>query len=344
MGFTYKNYEESDAVKKYRQQLEDNSTYKESDTVKQAREAMNAHDANKVADWTGGTYGEAIKNAMDRITNREKFTYDLNADMLYQQYKDQYIAGGKLAMMYTMGQAAALTGGYGNSYASAVGNQAYQGYLQKLNDVVPQLYQLARDAYDREGQDMYNQMNMYNQAYQTEYGEHRDAVNDWNTEANRLQDRYYNESNQDYSRFSDDRNYYSNLYNNERSYDYGQYSDAYNRAFSAYQQQVEEDQFAKQLALSYAQLNRSSGGSRSSSRSSGSGTNEQLQMTSSKNTTSFRALMMTQGEFERHGNKVSGKKYSNYGQYIDTMIGNWRNSGKLNDGEAAWLLNSYGLL
>lgn len=271
MGFTYKNYEESDAVKKYRQQLEDNSTYNESDAVKLAREAMNAHDANKVEDWTGGTYGEALKGAVDRIANREKFTYDLNADMLYQQYKDQYIAGGKLAMMDTMGQAAALTGGYGNSYANAVGNQAYQGYLQKLNDVVPELYQLARDAYDREGQDMHNQMNMYNQMYQTEYGQHRDAVNDWSTEANRLQDRYYNETNQDYSRFSDSRNYYNTLYNNERQTDYGRYSDDYSRAFAAYQQQVAEEQWAKEYALQQAALYRSSsGGSGGSSGSSGS--------------------------------------------------------------------------
>ena len=186
-------------------------------------------------------------------------------------YKDQYIAGGKLAMMDTMVQAAAFTGGYGNSYANAVGNQAYQGYLQKLNDVVPELYQLARDAYDREGQDMHNQMNMYNQMYQTEYGQHRDAVNDWSTEANRLQDRYYNETNQDYSRFSDSRNYYNTLYNNERQTDYGRYSDDYSRAFAAYQQQVAEEQWAKEYALQQAALYRSSsGGSGGSSGSSGS--------------------------------------------------------------------------
>jgi hypothetical protein len=73
------------------------------------------------------------------------FKYDLNGDALYQQYKDKYTQQGKLAMADAMGQASALTGGYGNSYAATVGNQAYQAYLGQLNDVIPELYQLAYD-------------------------------------------------------------------------------------------------------------------------------------------------------------------------------------------------------
>ena len=52
-----------------------------------------------------------------------EFKYNVNADPLYQQYKDQYIQGGKLAMMDTMGKAAALTGGYGSTYGQQVGQQ-----------------------------------------------------------------------------------------------------------------------------------------------------------------------------------------------------------------------------
>ena len=254
MAFGYKNYSESDAVKKKRQEAENNRTYNESDSVRLAREAMQKHDANKVSDWTGGTYGEALKGAIDKIANRDKFTYDLNGDALYQQYKDMYINQGRLAMQDTIGQASAMTGGYGNSYASSVGNQAYQSYLQKLNDVVPELYQMAYDKYNQEGEDMYNQASLYNTMYNTEYGQYRDSVSDWQNESNRLSDRYYNESNMDYSRFSDNRDYYTNQYNTERSYDYGQYTDAYNRAFANYQQGVEEDQYAKNLALKQAQF------------------------------------------------------------------------------------------
>ena len=42
-----------------------------------------------------------------------------------------------------MGQAAALTGGYGSTYGEQVGQQAYNAYLQNLNDIVPQLQQQA---------------------------------------------------------------------------------------------------------------------------------------------------------------------------------------------------------
>ena len=86
-----------------------------------------------------GTYDEQVKAMYDQVMNRKPFTYDLNGDALWQQYKDQYTNQGKLAMMDTMGQAAALTGGYGSSYAQNAGQQAYQGYLQQLNDRVPEL-------------------------------------------------------------------------------------------------------------------------------------------------------------------------------------------------------------
>ena len=55
--------------------------------------------------------------ALEQYLNREAFQYDLNADALYQQYQNRYQELGRNAMKDTMGQAAALTGGYGSSYA-----------------------------------------------------------------------------------------------------------------------------------------------------------------------------------------------------------------------------------
>lgn len=253
MAFTYNDYVESDAVKKKREEAEKYKTYVASQSVNDAKAALNLHEQNKVADWTGGTYGESLKEALNRINNREKFTYDLNGDALYQQYKDQYINQGRMAMQDTMGQAAAMTGGYGNSYAATVGNQAYQGYLQKLNDVVPELYNLALNKYNLEGQELKDQYSLLKDQYNTEYGQHRDKVGDWNTEAARLSDKYYNESSLDYSRFADQRDYTTNEYNTERSYDYGLYSDAYNRAFANYQEQEAANRAAAQLAQSARQ-------------------------------------------------------------------------------------------
>ncbi len=95
------------------------------------------------------------QKALDAYLNREDFQYDVNADALYQRYKDQYTQLGKRAMQDTMGQAAALTGGYSSSYAQSVGQQAYNRYLQQLGDVVPELYQLAYDRYRDKGDRLY---------------------------------------------------------------------------------------------------------------------------------------------------------------------------------------------
>jgi LysM repeat protein len=113
----------------------------------------------------------------DQYKNRKDFSYDFNADALYQQYKDKYIQQGKMAMADTMGQAAAMTGGYGNSYAASVGNQAYQNSLENLNDIIPELYQMARDKYDQEGQDMLNMMALLGDERNFEYGKWGDGYN-----------------------------------------------------------------------------------------------------------------------------------------------------------------------
>ena len=377
MAFTYKSYTESDALKKKRQEAEAKSTYTASDSVNQAKAALDAHEANRVSDWTGGTYGDALKGAIDKIANREKFSYDLNGDALYQQYKDQYINQGRLAMQDTIGQASAMTGGYGNSYAATAGNQAYQSYLQKLNDVVPELYQMAYDKYNQEGEDLYNQASLYNTMYNTEYGQYRDAVSDWQNEANRLSDRYYNESNLDYSRFVDNRDYYSNQYNNERSYDYGQYTDAYNRAFANYQQGVSESQYAKNLALQQQQLsetiranmadeaykdaalqetirankaneqlkgNNTDGG--------GNNTDGGITPTQTKNTNWFVGAIMDPTTFAKHQQvKVDGKVMKTWSEYVEASLEHYVNNGlpaflgggNFTDEEVAFLINKYGL-
>lgn len=247
-NYTRKNAYDYETVQRALNNLNANSTYNKSAAVLAAEQAKAEHEANKVGDWTGGTYGQAVKDALDKINNREKFTYDLNGDMLYQQYKDQYINAGKMAMADTMGQAAALTGGYGNSYAATVGNQAYQGYLQKLNDRVPELYQMALNKYNQEGQDLKDNLAIQRALYDTEYSEYRNRVADWNAEQTRLDSNYFDESNMDYSRFSDNRNYYANLYNAAVEQAINDSNTDYNNAFARYQQQIAEDQWAQQFA------------------------------------------------------------------------------------------------
>ena len=153
----------------------DYGAYKPSDTVAQAEALLQQQLSQKPGEYTSAWQAQ-LNDTLNKILNREKFSYDLNGDALYQQYKDQFTTQGQMAMMDTMGQAAALTGGYGNSYAQSVGQQTYQGYLQQLNDKVPELYQLALDQYNREGDAMYDQASIMASMEEQDYGRYRDSL------------------------------------------------------------------------------------------------------------------------------------------------------------------------
>ena len=123
-------------------------------------------------------YDKQIKTLYNQIMNRPAFEYDVNTDPLYEQYKHQYTTLGQQAMQDTVGNAAALTGGYGNSWAETAGNQAYQEYLQQLNNVVPQLYDSAYARYTQEGDELRNNLAMTQGLRDTDYGMYRDTVAD----------------------------------------------------------------------------------------------------------------------------------------------------------------------
>ena len=176
--------------------------YTESDAVKKWREQMEAQAGLKPQDYQS-RYQAQIDQTVDQILNRKPFQYDVNGDALYQQYKDRYVNLGQQAMIDTMGQAAKLTGGYGNSYAQMAGQQAYQGYLQGLTDKIPELAQLAQNQYTQQGQDLYQRYGLLNTQDQGAY------------------DRWMNE----YSRWLSERDYLSGRYDTERGYDYGQFRD-----------------------------------------------------------------------------------------------------------------------
>ena len=150
---------------------------------------------------------------------------DLNGDALYQQYKDRYQNLGRQAMMDTMGNATALTGGYGSSYATTAGNQAYQRYLQQLNDIVPELYQQAYNRYTQEGNDLLNQYNLA-------YGQYRDQVSDWESERSYANSDYWQNYNADYANYQTMLNYWNQTAQQENANYYTDRDYAYNLAMA----------------------------------------------------------------------------------------------------------------
>ena len=154
----------------------------QSSTVQQAQNTlMQLSGRNYQSQWQ-----PQINSMMNEYLNRDKFSYDLNADALYNQLRDQYALMGQKTMMDTMGQATALTGGYGNSYAQSVGQQAYQGYMQQLSDKVPDLYQMQLDQYLNEGNQMLENMSVMMQQDSIDYDRYRDQMADQDDAFNKL--------------------------------------------------------------------------------------------------------------------------------------------------------------
>ena len=246
----------------------DYGEYQESEAVQQAYALLQEQMANKPGEYQS-TYADQIQAILDQIMNREKFSYDLNGDALYQQYRDQYAKMGNMAMMDTMGQAAAMTGGYGSSYGQSVGQQAYQGYLQQLNDVVPELYGMALDQYNREGQGMLDQYALLAGQEEQDYNRHRDAVSDYYAQLQAAYDQYNTERNYDYSQWADGRDFDYGKYSDDRAYDYQEGRDK----VADDQWQKEYDEMVRQYNQQYAASQKSSsgGGSRGSGGSGGSG-------------------------------------------------------------------------
>ena len=270
MAFSYKDYQESDRVKKLAERLAQ-------------------LESQKPGDWTGGQYGQQMQEALDAIRKRKKFSYDLNGDALYQQYKDKYVQQGKQAMQDTMGQAAALTGGYGSTYGQAVGQQQYDAYLQNLNDVVPELYQLALSRYQMEGDDLKTQYSLLADQYQQEYGQYRDKVGDWQTERNFLSGRYDSERNLDYGMWGDARDFAYTDYRNGIADE--QWRRQYEESVRQFNEQMalSREQFAWQQAQAQAAAAAKSSGGGSSS--GGSGCSKNTGSSSYKDTTAYsRAL------------------------------------------------------
>lgn len=193
-------------------------------------------------------YSDKVDALMSKIENREKFSYDFNKDTLFKNALASAMSSGQTAMQDTMGQAAALTGGYGSSYATSAANQAYNDFVKGAYEQLPQYYQLARDTYNQEGQELYNQLGMYQTADNTAYGRLSDAYSANLANAQNMW-------NQEYSNYWDTANYNLSAakYNADLKYKYDS---------------LNADQKAA-LAKSYS----SATGNGSGSSSSGSGVN-----------------------------------------------------------------------
>ena len=178
---------------------------KEFEASKATEEAKKAvqEQAQKRPEYAG-RYDQVLSQALDALMQQPSFRYRLDGDALYKRYRDSAVKNGRLAMEDTLGQGAALTGGYGNSYAQSAGQQAYARQLDALGDRIPELYTLAMEQYRLQSQGLKDKYNLLLGADSRDYGRYTDSLAAWQKEADRLLEAYRTQRKLDYQTYRDD--------------------------------------------------------------------------------------------------------------------------------------------
>lgn len=206
------------------------------------------------------SYDSEMRALIDQILNSN--LADWKQGDQYAALKDQYAANGEMGMNDLLGQVSSRTGGLASSYAASVANQEYNDWMSKLEQAAQEMYQQDRS-------DKLNNLGVLNDAYNREYGEYGDKLNQWNTDRafdyQRQQDALANEWQQkewDYNMSQDEYNRLAQQADNLAAYgDFSGY-----KALGYTDSQINKMRQAYQIT----QAAKAKSGSSGSSRSSGS--------------------------------------------------------------------------
>lgn len=294
--------------------------YEQSTAVKNAEK--------KLADWENGApdeynskYSDEIEGLLTDILNREKFSYNLNADPLYEQYREQYTKNGKKAMEDTVGEAASLTGGYLNSYALSAGQQAYDEYLSGLNDVALDLRDRAFEEYTYEGDKLLEDVTLLRSLDGDDYEKYLNQLERYYKDGEYLLDKLTSMSDAEYERFLQS----VEAWESDRDYSFDLYQDSLDRqefeeelAFK--KAEAERDQ--KNADREYALAVQKAASSGSGSSSSKSKSTEKTYITYPKTYRDFYrrtgvAGILTENEYDK--DTAVKKKYGTYEKYLKAM-------------------------
>lgn len=122
-------------------------------------------------------YAAIAANKMGQLESMGDFSYDFNKDPLFKMLSESYMAQARQAANDVNAQAAARTGGYGNSYGATAAGATYNDALRGLYDQVPELQEAAYQKYLNDRSDLYRQADYYGGLEEQAYGRQ------WNEEA-----------------------------------------------------------------------------------------------------------------------------------------------------------------
>ncbi len=299
--------------------------YEKSQAVQSAENALNQWEDNK-PDQYESKYSAEIEALLSDILNREDFNYNMNADPMYQQYRQQYVENGKKAMMDTVGQATALTGGYGNSYAVTAGSEAYDEYLNALNDVALDLRDRAYLQYTDKGDKMIEDITLLRSLEGDDYTKYLGELENYYADGEYLLNKLTSMSDAEFEAFLAE----VDQWESDRDYSFKKYQDDLDRqefdeemAFKKSEAERDQANADREYALAVRKASSSggSGGSSSSSSSTGNGRADSNLTTPPVTYNEFVArtgvnTILTQKEF---GNSKLAETYYTYQDYLAAM-------------------------
>jgi hypothetical protein len=313
-------------------------TYQKSESVLSAEKNLENWEQNKPESYNS-KYSQEIESVLNSILNREKFSYNINADPLYNQYREQYVNNGKKTMLDTIANATALTGGYANSYALSAGNQSYNNYLNNLNEIALDLYDRAYSVYQDEGKINLEKLGVLTELDQSDYEKYSDALDDYYKNGEYLLKRVSEMSESEYERFLDE----LDSFENDRDYNYQKYldeieqqqfydelnfsKDKFNRELEFKKAEAERDQKNKDRSYNLS-VSKSKSSSSSGSKNKTDTTGKQA-LIIPKTYQQFVYLTGNSGiltEQEFYGKPSSKEKYGSYENYIKEMYYKYSNT------------------
>ncbi len=150
--------------------------------VAAAREQSGIQNRNAIVSEYEKKYQPYYDKLLDALTNRKKFSYDIESDPVYGSYQAQYEREGDRAMRDALASYSTATGGYANSAAATAAN-AQRGYwADKLMDRIPELeaqaYQRYLNDFNMNQSELSSVMGLDNQQFERAYGANSDAIAD----------------------------------------------------------------------------------------------------------------------------------------------------------------------
>ena len=260
------------------------------------------------------------------------------SDDLYKMYADQYEHNARKAMQDAMGDAQAMTGGYGSTFSQSVGQQAYDETMSSMNDIALQLADRAYERYLNDRANRYNQMGVVTGLDDTDYSRYRDTVGDWQLDRDYYAGRYDNTFAQDYGVYrdqvadaQDERDYYAALYGTEFGNDLAEWQA--NQGLAQWEQEYElaaaqdardaeqwglqKQQLQQELAL--ASAGGSSGGSGRSSRGSKKSSGSKKNSYSGPKTTNSDIVAALNSPSQHSTDEIDEMIADAYDYYTSTM-------------------------